>query len=148
MSVEIKYNDAVIASLEAGQTATLKCANSLMTGDVVIAFASDESAGDPVPVEKIEFTIDYDDGMYYDFEAEKGMTWGEFIDSEYSKIYGDELPIDRDPSAISNNGTAIDVAGENVFYGYDLTRLVYEDDIIESMTYKSEYYNHSGGGSN
>lgn len=100
------------------------------------------------PIEKIKFQIDYDDGMFYDFEAEKGMTWGEFVDSKYNN-YGDELSVYKSDLADDSNGNAaIGVSGEHLYYGYDLTRLVYENDIIESMTYKSEYYNVSGGGSN
>lgn len=100
------------------------------------------------PIEKIKFQIDYDDGMFYDFEAEKGMTWGEFVDSKYNN-YGDELSVYRSDLADDGNGNAaIGVSGELLYHGYDLIRLVYEDDIIESMTYKSEYYSVSTGGSN
>lgn len=38
MAVEVKYNDTVIASLEAGQTATLQCANKKAASDITITF--------------------------------------------------------------------------------------------------------------
>lgn len=49
MSVEIKYNDAVIASLEAGQSATLQCNGKKMVGDVKVT--ATEVADSPLPIE-------------------------------------------------------------------------------------------------
>lgn len=47
--VEVKYNNAVIASLEAGQTATLQCNGKKMVGDVKVT--APEVADNPLPIE-------------------------------------------------------------------------------------------------
>lgn len=45
MATEIKYNGSVIASPEAGQTATLKCAGMTMESDVVVEVEEQSGAG-------------------------------------------------------------------------------------------------------
>ncbi len=45
MATEIKYNGSVIASPEAGQTATLKCAGMKMESDVVVEVAEQTGSG-------------------------------------------------------------------------------------------------------
>jgi hypothetical protein len=45
MATEIKYNGSVIASPEAGQTATLKCAGMTMESDVVVEVAENAGGG-------------------------------------------------------------------------------------------------------
>jgi hypothetical protein len=40
MANEIRYNGSVIASPEAGQTVTLKCAGMKMESDVVVSFGA------------------------------------------------------------------------------------------------------------
>lgn len=47
--VEVKYNNAVIASLEAGQTATLQCNGKKMVDDVIIT--APEVVDNPLPIE-------------------------------------------------------------------------------------------------
>ncbi|MBO7183966.1 MAG: hypothetical protein J6V49_07520 [Bacteroidales bacterium] len=47
--VEVKYNDTVIASLEAGQTATLQCNGKKMVGDVKVT--APEVVDNPLPIE-------------------------------------------------------------------------------------------------
>lgn len=47
--VEVKYNNAVIASLEAGQTATLQCIGKKMLGNVVVT--APEAVDNPLPIE-------------------------------------------------------------------------------------------------
>ena len=74
MATEIKYNGNVIASLEAGQTATLECAGKKMVSDIyIIAQKVEQGSGE------IGFTID---GTSY--QAEEGMTWGDWVESDYN----------------------------------------------------------------
>lgn len=47
--IEVKYNDAVIASLEAGQSATLQCNGKKMVGDVVVT--APKPVDNPLPIE-------------------------------------------------------------------------------------------------
>ena len=85
----ISYKDTKI-SLEFGKTATLHLAGHKMTEDMVVTVSKD--TGDDIPewdgsytitvsgdIELISFTIDGDH-----YEAEDGMTWGEWVDSEYN----------------------------------------------------------------
>lgn len=45
MAAQIKYNGTVIASPEAGQIATLKCADMKMKSDVVVEVAEQTESG-------------------------------------------------------------------------------------------------------
>ena len=90
MAVSVTYNNELIASLEAGQTATLPCAGKVMEGDVVVA--SDESAGD----ENVLLTLFYiTDGAYTytrGFTFAEGQTWSQFCNgansgTEYACFY-------------------------------------------------------------
>lgn len=87
-AVTIEYNGAVIASLKAGQSATLPCKDKPMHTDVVVSVP--EGLGGSVEewdgsytvtdaVELISFTIDGDH-----YEAEDGMTWEQWCDSSYN----------------------------------------------------------------
>ena len=67
----IKYNGKVIATLERGQTATIPCDGKKMATDLVVGISKS--------VNLISFTINT--GERY---AEQGMTWGEWVESEYN----------------------------------------------------------------
>lgn len=60
MATEIKYNGSVIASPEAGQTATLKCAGMTMESDVVVDVA--EQSGDGTDTSATATVNDIRDG--------------------------------------------------------------------------------------
>lgn len=70
MAVIIEYNGVVIASASDGQTVRLACSGEVMKGNVVIR-AIDDSL--------ISFTIGGES-----YQAEAGMTWGEWCDTEYN----------------------------------------------------------------
>lgn len=85
--VTIEYNNAVVATLAKG-VATLPCEDKVMHTDVVITVP--KMSGEVIPewdgsytvsggVELIDFTIG---GTAY--QAESGMTWGEWVESEYN----------------------------------------------------------------
>ena len=73
MSAEIKYNGNVIASPEAGQKATLKCAGMKMESDVVVEVAEQSGGGDTVlaPLTVTE------NGTYYPTYEAATVTWDE-----------------------------------------------------------------------
>lgn len=70
MALQIKYNGKTIATLEKGQTATIPCDGKKMATDLVVSISTS--------VNLISFTIN--DTTY---QAEEGMTWGEWINSKY-----------------------------------------------------------------
>ena len=116
----VKYNGVVIASLAEGQTVTLACKDRVMASDVLVTLSAsnalpaptitldgdiltikDESGlaeafdilvdGEVVEtvsakgsIESIEFTITDIDGTTKVYFAEEGMTWGEWVASEYN----------------------------------------------------------------
>ena len=58
---------------------------------------SDVSATEP-SVEIITFVVTNDvEGLLYEFSCPKGMTWGEFVDSEYNKNDKCTISIGEDP---------------------------------------------------
>jgi hypothetical protein len=116
-AVTIEYNGSVIASLKAGQTATLPCKDTLMHTDLVVSVPDgmggsveewDGSYTVTDAVELISFTVD---GTSY--QAEDGMTWREWVESEYNTggFYISNSAIHR-PSAgyISDEGALADNA--------------------------------------
>lgn len=77
-------------------------------------------------VEMIEFSI-YITGSEQTFKAEKGMTWAEFVDSDYSTT-----DINGNGYTFTNIGTAITVSGGRVKIN---ETEVTPNDLIESITY-------------
>lgn len=123
--VTIEYNGSVIASLKAGQTATLTCKDKPMHTDVVVSVPNEMGGGggadSPLPIEiatEAEMTVllrsgevggvykytgttgTYENGALYvleegaslitftiagdHYQAEDGMTWDEWVESEYN----------------------------------------------------------------
>lgn len=86
-AVTIQYNGTVIASLKAGQTATLPCKDTLMHTDVVVSVPEGMGGAD-VPEWDGSYTVSGGlpsftiDGETYYFED--GMTWKQWCDSEYN----------------------------------------------------------------
>jgi hypothetical protein len=89
-AVSIVYSNSIIASLKAGQTASLPCKDILMHTDVVVSVPDGMGAGEVVEewdgsytvsggVELIEFAI----GLTA-YKAEAGMDWVEWVDSSYN----------------------------------------------------------------
>ena len=78
MSVEIKYKGSPIAVLEEGEKVTIHCDGKFMEEDIVVT---------TLPTKKIiTFTvknIDPKNDFTHQADAEEGMTWGEWLDSEY-----------------------------------------------------------------
>jgi len=64
MTTKIKYNNATIASLEVGQTATLPCANKLMQSDIVVTAGSGGDSPVTDGTEGLQYTLS-NDGTYY-----------------------------------------------------------------------------------
>lgn len=134
MSIEVKYNGAVIASLKAGQTATLACAGKLMASDIVIKVGKQEAPPAETP-NLISFTID---GTVY--QAEEGMTWVEWCESDYN----------TDTSNAQNIGSCIYVgAGRPLFEEAGCTIADHNSDLVVSPTEEiisnHDYYEMVGG---
>ena len=73
MKAEILYKGSVVGTITNNQTILLHCADKVLTGNVVVRAIKD------VTPTLITFTID---GITY--QAEEGMTWGQWIDSDYN----------------------------------------------------------------
>ena len=83
-------------------------------------------------VQFIEFEISHNDGMISDqYQAEEGMTWAEWIESEYydesSLIY-----IDENDNSVLTDST---FSTSNIYTDSDLTNIVYASDIINNTIY-------------
>lgn len=72
MAVQIKYNGTT-TNIEIGQVATLQCAGKMMTGDIII--------GPPKNI--ITFSAVYRN-QTLQFQAEEGMKWAEWCESDYN----------------------------------------------------------------
>ncbi len=139
-AVTIEYNGAVIASLKAGQSATLPCKDKPMLSDVVVTVP--EGLGGSVEewdgsytisggIELINFTID---DMIY--QAEEGMTWAEWVDSDYN-IYN--YFIENDIVYISRNVDGVTP------HNY-IKDVIPTDIITADESYEVTKIPHSGGG--
>jgi hypothetical protein len=89
-AVTIEYNNTVIATLAKG-VATLPCEDKVMHTDVVITVPkmsgeviSEWDGSYTVSGGTISFTITYNNGTIETYEAENGMTWGEWVESSYN----------------------------------------------------------------
>ncbi len=129
-TVTIEYNGSVIASLKAGQTATLPCKDKPMLTDVVVTVPEGMGAGEVVEEwdgsytisgGTISFTVD---GVSY--EAEDGMTWEQWVASDYNT----DGYINNGYSIITSDRNQV-VRKENGWEGIALT-----DVIIADYTYK------------
>jgi hypothetical protein len=83
--VTISYNGKEIATFPTGKIATLECAGKKMKGDIVIAYAVEE---DDSSTTLIEFWI-IPPGQSFPgsddwYQAESGMTWLDWCNSEYN----------------------------------------------------------------
>jgi hypothetical protein len=91
-AVTIEYNGSTIASLKAGQSATLECKDLPMLDNVVVTVPENMGGAGEVVEEwdgsytvsggTISFTVELI-GTPYTYQAESGMTWGEWCGSEY-----------------------------------------------------------------
>jgi hypothetical protein len=70
MKLQISYKNSLIGSLSAGESIALHLNGQKLTEDLVVR---------AVNANLISFTIDGE--TYY---AEEGMTWGEWVESEYN----------------------------------------------------------------
>ena len=83
--IQIKYGNSTIATLENNKTGTLKCGGKLMTDDITVNVAIPEYKGEVEDgANLITFTIAGDELETQTFQAENGMTWRQFISSEYN----------------------------------------------------------------
>lgn len=131
--VEIRYNGVALANLEADQSAILECTNQKMLGPVIVTVPAltyyDGSVTITGGVELISFTIA---GTTY--QAESGMTWAEWVDSEYNTSgYG----IDND--YICPQGTPL-----SGWVRYNGVRVIYTETIVNGREYVIEPFQ-SGG---
>ncbi len=114
MALEIKYNDEVIATLEKGQTATIPCDGKKMATDIVVSISASANL--------ITFTVD---GVTY--QAEEGMTWAEWCESEYNT---NSFYVDPYDDTVCR-GVAWIVADSGFVYG--------SNSIEENGVYKSKH---------
>jgi hypothetical protein len=81
----ITYNGNVIATITDGQTATIPCEGKKMVGDIVIAYGGEE---DDSSTTLIEFWIIPPGQSFHGsddwYQAESGMTWLDWCNSEYN----------------------------------------------------------------
>lgn len=135
-AVTIEYNGTVIASLEAGQTATLFTKNKKMESDIMVTVPQSEPSetikeydGTIVISDKVDlitFTI-YDT----EYQAEKNMTWAQWCESEYN-LQNDYFTFD----AYTYNGTEVP-AGIGYITSHNIVKYqdnshVYSGDIIQA----------------
>lgn len=139
---KIEYSGSVVATVEGGNTATLPIKDLKMKSDIKITVPEAETVEEydgAIVIEEgeslISFTIE---GV--SFQAEDGMTWGAWVESEYNTD-GCEVNIDPDGTRISHSAD-----GKAVTYGVTAdTKLISATDIIEVHNY---YLNYIGSGSN
>lgn len=116
----IKYSGKTIATLEKGQTATIPCDGKEMATDLVVSISASANL--------ISFTID---GIT--FQAEEGMTWGKWVESEYNT---DNFYVDLYDDSVIRGAAWITIGSGGRVYG--------SNSIEENGVYKSQH----GGGSN
>jgi hypothetical protein len=112
-AVSIVYSNSIIASLRAGQSATLSCKDILMHTDLVVTVPEGMGAGEVVEewdgsytvtdaVKLISFTIN-EIGYPIEYQAVSGMTWAEWCESDY-----DISPADPDDSySVGDSGAYV-----------------------------------------
>lgn len=142
MSVKVKYNDTIIASLEEGQIATLFTKSKKMESDIMVTVSQSESSeiikeydGTVVISDKVDLiTFTIDDTEY---QAEKNMTWAEWCESEYNTggfgQYGPHLYISTS-------------AKPDYYIYFNGTYMKFEDTLIKNIAYITQYLSYSGGG--
>ena len=133
MSITINYNNSTIATLENGKATALKCSGKLMADDITVKVAIPEYDGTIEVVGSISFTIHaiYDssevvteaDYIYY---AETGMTWGQWMESDYSPTdldyseASEQLACFEDDSVLwALNISLTDTIEDGMVYEYD-----------------------------
>lgn len=122
----ITYNDSDVATIQDGQIATLKCSNKKMKSDVVVKVEEVEE------VNLITFAIG---GTTY--QAEEGMTWADWVDSEYNTINAH--------TSIDGTGCTIGGTAFGIYADSERSINVVSTDII---TNNAIYYTNHNGGSN
>ena len=140
----ITYKNTVIA-LESGQTATLHLTGHEMTEDMVIEAVANKGIPEwdgsyavaEAGPKMINFTVA---GASY--QAEEGMTWGEWVDSEYNTDGFWEHLLDGVYCVATREGS-----GTQYAYGvaYNDAFVPIADLIVEGRAYTEKYGSHSGG---
>lgn len=145
-AVTIEYNGSTIASLKAGQSASLPCKDKPMLTDLVVTVPEgmggsvEEWDGSyTVSGSTISFTVELL-GTPYTYQAESGMTWGGWCGSEYDTGNGGSYRYFVSGEKICFIGTNNELRrkSDDVY--------VKPTDIIQS---NGDYIcNHQGGGTN
>ena len=76
--VNITYNGTVIATLNKGESKVIKCANKKMLTDLEIEVVEEVQLG------TFNIVDNTNNGAITTYQFEEGMTWEEFINSEYN----------------------------------------------------------------
>lgn len=126
---KITYNN-VETNVEEGQTATLKCKGKKMISDVVVRKVEEE-------VSLITFTID---GTEY--QAEEGMTWGQWVESKYNTI---NASIDSSSFVVNSSNDAL-YASSPDYSGYLTTNELITDEFEEYGGYTFQIHPNIGFG--
>lgn len=151
---KIEYNGSIVATVEGGNTATLPIKDKKMKTDIVIIVPESETPsveeydGAIVIEEKIiigTFTHQYTGGSTASstFEFEIGMTWAEWIESDYNTSSGTTKFV------VNNSGTVVRFGGSGSAILYNgSVACVSTDVILENTTYTSKYLTGGGGSGN
>ena len=149
MATEIKYNGNTIANLENRKTATLNCENKKMDDNITIIV--NEPATEAVPeyegdvtvsgrVVMINFTVA---GTSY--EAEEGMTWRQWVDSDYNTAGFFEHFLDGVTCVGIRSGSS---SSNGYGVAYNDAFVPITDLIVDGREYTEKYGRHSGGSVN
>lgn len=142
MATIVKYNNSTVATLEVGSSATLNCKDKKMASNLTVI---ENNVPTEVPVyegavifeeevKMISFTID---GTEY--QAESGMTWAEWCESDYNT--GGWYTDDDDVGKWGGTGYSWAISTTDLI----ADRVSSSDVIISNFAYKAA---NASGGSN
>ena len=142
MATIVKYNNSTVATLEVGSSATLNCKDKKMASNLTVI---ENNVPTELPVyngaviveegaKMISFTI-----SNKSYEAEEGMTWGEWIESNYNPSEESGYHFKIIDGYVCNN------VNNRVYKKGDSSIVYRSDDVIDPSIEYNCSWTHSGG---